>query len=420
MPYILTIVTAALITIGSLMSTQVHQQVVEVETVTPDTSEQLGSDIKLFAGFPYYLAGTGISSSGTSFTLTSFTISQNGQKIQDSDLESTFYFTLEPGNRTRQEIIGCTTVTQNANNTATISGCSRGLSPIQPYTASTTLQFAHAGGSVAILSDPPQLFDDLYDYVNTLGLGSTSVAATELQQGYVELATQAEMAASTETGGTGSKLVLQSRYATSTYNSATAANRVVVTKNNGKIDSNFIDNTNYLQVASSTGASSTITHFVGTTVGTAGTVGTGNTAFVWNYPIPANTLVASSELRFEIPVINFNHGGAGASDCTITVQVGSSTIGSFLYSSLNESLVSGGPGKIVGSILATTTSRVYSQVTANLNPASTASFRYRSTVAYTTLDYSIIKDLAMTVSSASGNSCVYDFSQPAKLEIIKG
>jgi hypothetical protein len=33
------------------------------------------------------------------------------------------------------------------------------MSPIPPYTASTTLQFSHAGGSQVIFSDPPQLFN---------------------------------------------------------------------------------------------------------------------------------------------------------------------------------------------------------------------------------------------------------------------
>jgi hypothetical protein len=50
-------------------------------------------------------------------------------------------------------------VTQNSGGPATLSGCSRGLSPISPYTASTTLAFSHAGGSQVIFSDPPQLFN---------------------------------------------------------------------------------------------------------------------------------------------------------------------------------------------------------------------------------------------------------------------
>ena len=119
----------------------------------------VGADaVTPIAGQTYTLAGSGISSTDTSFTLTSFTITQNGYKIQDSDMSDTFYITLEPGSRARQEIISCTTVVQNADNTATISGCVRGLSPVTPYSASSTLQFAHSGGSIAIFSNPPQLY----------------------------------------------------------------------------------------------------------------------------------------------------------------------------------------------------------------------------------------------------------------------
>lgn len=110
--------------------------------------------------FPYYLGGGGISSSATSFTLTSFTLPQSDYPIQDSDLSDTFYLTLEPGSTDRQEFVSCTTVGTNTGGSVTISGCTRGLLPISPYTASTSLQFSHSGGSIVILSDSPQLFEE--------------------------------------------------------------------------------------------------------------------------------------------------------------------------------------------------------------------------------------------------------------------
>jgi len=89
----------------------------------------------------------------------SLTLPQTGYKILDADLGTTFYITLEPGNRTKQEIVSCTTVVQNANGTATLSGCSRGLLPITPYTASSTYAFAHGGGTSVIFSNPPQFYN---------------------------------------------------------------------------------------------------------------------------------------------------------------------------------------------------------------------------------------------------------------------
>lgn len=111
------------------------------------------------AGSTYALAGGGVSPSATSITLQSFTLKQTGQKIADADLSDTFFITLEAGNNTRQEIASCTTVVQNANNTATLSGCTRGLSPITPFTASSTLKFSHGGGTAVTFADPPQFFN---------------------------------------------------------------------------------------------------------------------------------------------------------------------------------------------------------------------------------------------------------------------
>ena len=166
MQTILTIISSIAIFIAGIFGINNHQQDIDklkeekqlIETPAPQII--LGSDVTLpIAGMIYYLSGSGISSSATSLTLTSLTIPQTGQKIVDSDLSDTFYLTIEPGNRTRQEIVSCTTVTQNAAGTATLSGCLRGLSPITPYTASTTLQFSHGGGTTVIFSDAPQLFN---------------------------------------------------------------------------------------------------------------------------------------------------------------------------------------------------------------------------------------------------------------------
>lgn len=135
-----------------------HQDLSQIMKLAPQQSTLVGSTLPI-AGQTYTLSGAGVSSSATSITLQSFTITQTGQPILTGNLSDIFYITIEPGSRTRQEIVGCTTVTQNANGTATLSGCSRGLAPVTPYTASTTLQFVHGGGSQVIFSDPPQLYN---------------------------------------------------------------------------------------------------------------------------------------------------------------------------------------------------------------------------------------------------------------------
>ena len=264
-------------------------------TASPQTVDtpQFGAanTTTLIGGTTYTLSGSGISSSATSLTLSTFTLPQNGYKIQDSDLSATFYITLEPGNRTRQEFVSCTTVVQNAAGTATLSGCTRGLSPVTPFTASSTLKFAHAGGTQVIFSDPPQTFNEFYAlgnvststnilvfssttpprydfvgaqstgtyiattselasiaYVNAISIAGAS-NGTESVKGIWEGATALETASSTILGGTGAGLLMQVRYATDTpqsgcatgYTSTAGAGCSVIASLAGKIKQAWMD-----------------------------------------------------------------------------------------------------------------------------------------------------------------------------------
>jgi len=186
--------------------------------------EVLGGTLPV-AGTNYYLAGSGITSSATSITLQSLTIPQTGYELVDGDFSSTFYITLEPGNQKRQEIASCTTVTQNANDTATLSGCSRGLVPFYPYTASTTYAFSHAGGTTVIFSDAPQLFNEYPsktndeiitgDWAFPTPLSSNTDAPATVE--YVNNTTAQGVATSTETTFGGGELATQIEMASSTY-----------------------------------------------------------------------------------------------------------------------------------------------------------------------------------------------------------
>lgn len=265
------IILSSLMFLGSIFGQQ-HTQIL------------LGSNpVQPTNGSTYYLAGSGVTSSATSFTLTSFTIPQNGYKIQQADLGTIFYLTFEPGNNTRQEVISCTTDTQNTNGTATFSGCIRGLAPIPPYTASTTLQFSHAGGTQVIFGTAAQLFNQYPAKTNaeTISglwtfpsadatrpeLGSdtdTAVAnalvtfgqlsrqavsgasnASETVKGIVELATSIEQASSTSAGSTGALLSTRALYATSSPvrgcdgTSVVGALCSVIAQNNGTINPVF-------------------------------------------------------------------------------------------------------------------------------------------------------------------------------------
>jgi hypothetical protein len=156
----------------------------------------------------------------------------------------------------------------------TVSGTSvtsllRGISPATGTTTVSALQFSHRRGASVKITDYPLIQilkaqangEDTYPNIlryashptfsattdivdkkyvdDTAFSGAAVIDATALARGVVELATGAEAAASTASGSSG-VLALPASLATSTYNSLTAANRVVVTGGSGKIDNYFI------------------------------------------------------------------------------------------------------------------------------------------------------------------------------------
>src|SRR3990167_6815522 len=118
---LLAAITAAILTVGAFLGIyqpQANFDKNEIEELVKVNVKdlwdfQLGAT-NLAALHTYNLSGSGVTSSATSFTLTSLILPQNDYKIHDSDLSDTFYLTLEPGNKTRQEIVSCTNVVQNA------------------------------------------------------------------------------------------------------------------------------------------------------------------------------------------------------------------------------------------------------------------------------------------------------------------
>lgn len=230
-----------------------------------------------------YTLKASVGNTDTTLNLASFKEPVSNIKYTMSYLNTSIaYGTVDP-KTTRSEFVSFTGITQNADGSAQLTGVSRGLTRTPAgsnCTASTTLAQRHAGQSIFILSDSPCLFAeyavkrnnetipgtwtfssttlprvDVYvapttttqftprGYIDALVLtGAGAIAASEVAQGYVELATQVETASSTVTGTAG-PLVIQAKNATSSYNPNTAALRVVVTQNNGTIANGFIATT---------------------------------------------------------------------------------------------------------------------------------------------------------------------------------
>lgn len=199
-----------------------------------------------------------ITSSATSMTLAENAIRGGGS------LSGYNCFTVDEGSA-QAEII-CGTVSSTA-----VSSLSRGISYANGTTTVSANQFSHRRGANVKITDFPIIqilkaqangedtYPNLLQYANTVnitGASATTTIATKAYvdsvsiagasdantttKGIVEIATATETASSTALGGTGATLVIPASNATSTYNSATAGLKAVVTQNNGTIDANFI------------------------------------------------------------------------------------------------------------------------------------------------------------------------------------
>lgn len=239
-----------------------------------------------------YRLQSSISTTASTLTLTSFKEPVSNIAYTMTYLNSSIeYATIDPQNNSSKEFISFTGITQNSDNTATLTGVTRGLGFSYPYTASTTLAQPHSGQAIFILSNPPQLYNQFYNlanvststnilvfssttpprldsvaaqaggtyiattsefatvaYVNTTGAG-VNVNSTETVKGIVELATALEQASSTVLGATSAGLVTQAQYATDTplsgcatgYTTTAGAGCSVIAQLTGKIRQTFLN-----------------------------------------------------------------------------------------------------------------------------------------------------------------------------------
>jgi len=229
----------------------------------------------LYPQLQYFtLYSSGASAGDTSIVLSQFqTI--DGVDLAMANFGDKGFMTLDPGNGASEEQISFTGVTQNANGTATLSGVKTVLM-LSPYTETSGLAKDHSGGaiaSVAITSgllnqfsnkgnsetvtgtwtfttaNRPLLTTDTDTGVNealvTFGqLARTSysgtVDASTTVKGIVEIATGAELAAGTGTGGTGAVIVPAGSSFTNTSAGAGDQNKVPVLNASGQLAAGFI------------------------------------------------------------------------------------------------------------------------------------------------------------------------------------
>jgi hypothetical protein len=233
-----------------------------------------GVDVRFVQTQPFYLAGSGAALGATSITLKSFT-QLDGTALTMSNFGSKGFATIEPNNSVKEEAITFTGVTQNANGTATLTGV-KSQETVYPYTETSGLAKSHAGSVKLVITNTAGMYNTLsvwandgtitgdwtfastsipvYDAHPTFTVGTQLIDKTyadglvaagvatssETNFGGVWLATQLQQASSTD-GSPNAPYVLQSKNATSTWNSATAGLMIPVSQNNGKLDQGWLD-----------------------------------------------------------------------------------------------------------------------------------------------------------------------------------
>jgi len=233
-----------------------------------------GNDINFVQVQNLYLSGSGISATVTSVGLTSFAY-PNDDLVVMTDFGDIGYGVLEP-DTSREENISFTGITQISGGKATLTGVTRGLGLSSPYTASTSLRFAHAGGTLFRISNTAPFYNEfnikgkdetitgvwtfnalpesslsatntnqftIKSYVDNL-INQGASTSTETTAGISELATYKESASSTPWGVT-EPHVQQSQHASSTpsANVATTNDGIwdIWSDNSGKLAQGWLD-----------------------------------------------------------------------------------------------------------------------------------------------------------------------------------
>ena len=106
------------------------------------------------------LYGSGCTSTDTSITLSTFYLPDGVTQIAMTDFGSIGFGTIEPGTA-REEMISFTGITDNGDETVTLTGVTRGLGFVSPYEETTANKFAHAGGSTFVISNTAGFYNQM-------------------------------------------------------------------------------------------------------------------------------------------------------------------------------------------------------------------------------------------------------------------
>lgn len=155
------------------------------------------------------------SSEATEIVLTEL-LDLYGNALTMANLNATGRITINPGGST-EEIVEFTDFTVNDDGSVSIdTGIARGRAGVSPYTSGGTGQ-PHAAGEIVVLSNNPQMYEEILDYIDDIAISGSPNGSTTAK-GIFEEATLADIDADTASGSTGARLAVNpSTLATSKY-----------------------------------------------------------------------------------------------------------------------------------------------------------------------------------------------------------
>lgn len=122
---------------------------------------------KYVQGRDYYLYGSGISPTATTIKMRSFLLPNSLEPITMAMFGGSLgYMTLDPEQPLLEENISFTGITQNPDGTAVLTGVTRGLRLIDPYTADVNLRQRHIGGAIIRITNSVGFYSDFTNKYN--------------------------------------------------------------------------------------------------------------------------------------------------------------------------------------------------------------------------------------------------------------
>lgn len=148
-----------------------------------------------------------IGASDTTIRVIGF-VDTDGNALTMAKFGDAGYATIEPQS-TNKENISFTGITDNGDNTQTLTGVTRGLDFFAPYTADADLRNSHAANVSIIVTNNASFLNALKVYFNDLA-NAGAADASLIAKGIVEIGTDAEISARTALGSTTAPLVVPS------------------------------------------------------------------------------------------------------------------------------------------------------------------------------------------------------------------